>query len=79
MDNFIKHTSNVTNTGNIYTFRGVLRHLMGYKELALADLSEAIKLSPTLSSVALFNRAICYQSVGEREKVCTCIAIVIEY
>ncbi len=52
-----------------YSNRGVLRHKMGYDTSAIADLSMAIAISPALSSVALFNRGICYQATGDTEKV----------
>ncbi len=42
---------------------------MAYEESAIADLSVAVGLCPALSSVALFNRAICYQSIEETDKV----------
>ena len=42
---------------------------MGYHTTAIADLSMAVTISPALSSIALFNRGICYQAIGDAEKV----------
>ncbi|CAN5903512.1 hypothetical protein BH23PLA1_BH23PLA1_06160 [soil metagenome] len=63
----VSYTDQIAQGGNVayaYTMRGLLRADRGESEAALADLSEAIRLRPSLSS-AYLNRGIVRRRLGD--------------
>ena len=49
--------------------RGVLRHQIGYNEVAIKDLTAALELSHAHCTLILFNRAVCYEAINKKSKV----------
>ena len=58
----------------VYCFpsRGVLKYLSGSYRSAVEDLTRSVQLAPCAAHLPLFNRALAYHAIGERDKVYGC-------